>query len=52
MPSFTEVDIRASANSQSFSRGMSYYRDGAVLELARRGAAITAGVAGSDYAPV
>jgi uncharacterized Zn finger protein len=51
MPSFTEVDIRASANSQSFSRGMSYYRDGAVLELARRGAAITAGVAGSDYAP-
>jgi len=51
MPSFTEADIRAGANSQSFSRGMSYYRDGAVIELARRGAVITAAVEGSDYAP-
>ena len=51
MPSFTEADIRAGANSQSFSRGMSYYRDGAVIELARRGAVITAEVEGSDYAP-
>ena len=51
MPSFTEADIRAGATSQSFDRGTRYYRDGAVLDLARRGALITAEVEGSDYAP-
>ena len=51
MPSFTEADIRAGATSQSFSRGTNYYHDGAVLEIARRGALITAEVEGSDYAP-
>lgn len=51
MPSFTEADIRAGATSQSFSRGKDYYDDGAVLEIARRGALITAEVEGSDYAP-
>ncbi|MCB9118024.1 MAG: SWIM zinc finger family protein [Caldilinea sp.] len=51
IPSFTEVDIRAGATSQSFSRGKDYYDNGAVLEIARRGALITAEVEGSDYAP-
>lgn len=51
MPTFTEADIRAAASAQSFSRGMSYYNDGAVLEIVRRGAVITAEVEGSDYEP-
>ncbi len=51
MPSFTEADIRAGASSQSFSRGMEYYHDGAVLEIIRRGAMITAEVEGSEYEP-
>lgn len=51
MPHFTEADIRAGANAQSFSRGEGYYRDGAVDELTRRGDTITAEVQGSDYEP-
>ena len=51
MLSFTEADIRAGASSQSFSRGMAYYKDGAVLEIIRRGAAINAEVEGSEYEP-
>jgi uncharacterized Zn finger protein len=51
MSPFTETDIRAGASAQSFHRGMSYYNDGAVLEIIRRDAVITAEVEGSDYEP-
>lgn len=51
MPTFTEANIQAGASAQSFSRGVSYYNDGAVLEVIRRGALITAEVEGSDYEP-
>ncbi|MFO7633750.1 MAG: SWIM zinc finger family protein [Caldilinea sp.] len=51
MSTFTEADIRTGASSQSFSRGMSYYRDDAVLALIRRDNVITAEVAGSEYEP-
>lgn len=51
MPTFTEADIRAGASAQSFSRGVSYYNDGAVLKVIGRGALITAEVEGSDYEP-
>ncbi len=49
---FTEADIRAYANSQSFSRGYEYYNHGAVSNLVRRGNLLTAEVAGSQYEPV
>jgi uncharacterized Zn finger protein len=51
MTAFTEADIRAGANDQSFQRGSSYYRSGAVSDLVRRGHLLTAQVIGSDYAP-
>ena len=51
MTPFTEADIRAGANSQSFERGSSYYRDGAVSDVVRRGNLLTAQVSGSAYAP-
>ena len=51
MTPFTEVDIRAGTNSQSFERGSSYYRDGAVSDVVRRGNLLTAQVSGSAYAP-
>lgn len=51
MTTFTEADIRAATSAQPFSRGMSYYNDGAVLEIVRRDAVITAEVEGSDYEP-
>src|SRR5512137_141822 len=51
MTAFTEADVRAGANDQSFQRGSSYYRTGAVSDLVRRGNLLTAQVTGSDYAP-
>ena len=51
MTAFTEADVRAGANSQSFDRGSSYYHSGAVSDVVRRGALLTALVQGSDYAP-
>jgi uncharacterized Zn finger protein len=51
MPTFSEADIRAGASAQSYSRGVSYQRDGAVLALAQRDNVITAEVTGSDYDP-
>jgi uncharacterized Zn finger protein len=51
MPNFSEADIRAGASAQSYSRGVSYHRDGAVLALAQRDNVITAKVTGSDYDP-
>jgi uncharacterized Zn finger protein len=51
MTAFTEADVRAGASSQSYERGSSYYRTGAVSDLVRRGNLLTAQVTGSDYAP-
>lgn len=51
MPPFIEADIRAGASAQSFERGSSYHRSGAVLGVIRRGNQLTAQVSGSDYKP-
>ena len=51
MSHFTEADIRAGANGQTFQRGADYYRSGAVTDVVQRGNAITAKVAGSEYQP-
>ncbi len=51
MTAFTEADIRAGASSQSYERGSSYYRSGAVSGVVRRGNLLTARVQGSDTAP-
>ena len=51
LPKLTEAAIRARATNASFERGYDYYRDGAVLEIARRGNQLLAEVEGSDYDP-
>ncbi len=51
MTQFTDADIHAGANDQTYSRGDEYYHQGAVSELVRRGNLLTAQVQGSDYAP-
>lgn len=50
-PKLTEAAIRARASGTSFERGYDYYRDGAVLEIVRRGSRLLAEVEGSDYDP-
>ena len=47
----TETDIRDRATDSSFQRGYDYYRDGSVLEIARRENRLTAEVEGSSYEP-
>ncbi len=51
MVSFTETDIRAAANGQSFSRGSAYFEDDAVFDLVQRGNLLTAQVTGSRDEP-
>lgn len=51
MSAFTEADIRAGANDQTFQRGSSYCRSGAVSAIVQRGNALTARVQGSEYEP-
>ncbi len=51
MTPFTEADIRAGANAQSFERGQSYRRSGAVSGVVQRGSLLTAQVSGSDDEP-
>ena len=51
LPKLTETDIRDRATDSSFERGRDYYRDGAVLEIARRENRLTAEVEGSSYEP-
>ena len=51
MTAFTEADVRAGANDQSFQRGSSYQRSSAVHDIVRRGNLLTARVQGSEYAP-
>ncbi len=50
-PQLTEAAIRHLASPQSFSRGQAYFRDGAVLEIERRGDLLFAQVEGSSYKP-
>lgn len=47
----TESQIRSGASAESFRRGQDYYRNGAVISLARRGQTLEAEVEGSQYEP-
>jgi uncharacterized Zn finger protein len=47
----TEVHIRELATEQSFDRGVSYYRGGALFELVRRETELRACCSGSSYEP-
>lgn len=47
----TEATIKALADRGVFQRGVSYFNDGAVVEVIQRGQRITADVQGSDYDP-
>jgi uncharacterized Zn finger protein len=47
----TQAAIRELASHESFSRGVAYFEEGAVLEATRRGDEIRAEVQGSDYEP-
>jgi uncharacterized Zn finger protein len=47
----TEADIKQLSNEQSFSRGKSYYRGGAILEPVRQGNELRAYCEGSEYQP-
>jgi len=51
IPSLSEAVIRRQATPESFSRGQSYYGDGAVLSLVQRGNVVQAEVVGSQYEP-
>ena len=46
-----ESTIHDHASPESYRRGEDYYEQGAVLALTRRGDALQARVAGSDFAP-
>lgn len=48
---FGEDAIRSLATEESFARGKSCFRGGAVSELVRRGDVVTAQVEGSEFAP-
>lgn len=50
-PKLTEAAIRSLASPQSFSRGQTYFRNGAVLEIERRDDLLLAQVEGSSYEP-
>ena len=47
----TQETIRALATPESFARGRSYFDDGAVSDLIRRGDRLTAEVEGSEFEP-
>src|SRR5437763_10008489 len=51
LPRLTEAMVRALATDQSFERGKSYYRDGAVSETVRQGMELRGECAGSEYEP-
>lgn len=51
LPTLTEADIRAVCTSQSFARGQSYYRSGAILNPQREGYELRAQCQGSDWEP-
>ena len=49
IPELTEATIRAQAAPESFQRGRSYYKNGAVRELTLRGNVLHASVEGSQH---
>ena len=51
MPGLSESVVRQHATAESFQRGQQYYREGAVLEVARRGDVLEAEVEGSMPTP-
>ena len=51
VPRLTEAQVRKLGNRQSFERGKSYYRDGAILEPVRQGLELRAQYEGSEYEP-
>jgi len=51
VPSLSEAAIRRRATAESFRRGESYYRRGAVISLVRRGDELQSEVEGSQYEP-
>jgi uncharacterized Zn finger protein len=51
LPAISEATIRAHAAADSYSRGLSYYERGAVVDLALRGSTIHGRVEGSQYTP-
>ena len=51
MAKLTESEIRKVATSGSFDKGYSYYHNGYVLEIVRRGEQVSAQVEGSGYRP-
>ena len=51
IPRLVESDIRHLANSQSWSRGKSYYNSGRIYNLVWREGTLTAEVEGSSYEP-
>ena len=51
LPRLTEAQVLQLANQQSFERGKSYYRDGAIVEPVRQGWALRAQCEGSDDEP-
>jgi len=48
---FDEIRIQDHASPESFDRGNSYYQQGAVMAMVKRGDALRAEVAGTDFAP-
>jgi uncharacterized Zn finger protein len=50
-PTLTEATVRELSRSQSYNRGQSYYEQGAIGYLVRRGETIRADVEGSQYQP-
>jgi uncharacterized Zn finger protein len=51
LPTLTESQVRQLAGEKSFERGKSYYRQGAIIDPVRSGAALRAQCEGSDYEP-
>lgn len=51
LPKLTEAQIKSLASSQSYQRGLSYYRDDSILNPVRQGMELSAECSGSDYEP-
>jgi uncharacterized Zn finger protein len=51
LPRLTEAQVRKLASTQSFERGHSYYRSGAILEPVRQGMTLRAQCEGSEDEP-
>jgi uncharacterized Zn finger protein len=51
IPSIDRITIQSRTTNQSFTRGESYYREGAVAALTQRGNSLYAEVEGSEEMP-